>query len=410
MPEDIVQRQLNRSLSLPLLVMYGLGTTVGAGIYVLIGKIAEKAGFYLPVSFLLASFVVAFTALSYAELASRYPLSAGEAVYVQEGFHIRTLSILVGLLVVLAGIVSTATLAKGFAGYLDLFIQLPNWLSIVLVISMLAAIAVWGILESVTVAAIFTLLEIGGLLLIIWVARDSLQESIFLVPQMLPPLKLEIWGGIFLGSFLAFYAYIGFEDMVNVAEEVKNPQRNFPLAVALVLIVTTTLYIAIALIAVTLSSSSELAKSEAPLALLYTKATGEKAVLLGVLSICAIINGALIQIIMASRILYGMSNRRWLPKVLAKVNSVTHTPIIATVTLGIAIIVMALFFPLATLASATSTIVLVIFVLVNISLIRIKLMAPEIAGTYSYPIWVPVLGFISSSVFIVCRILFMDRS
>jgi len=390
---------------LPLLVMYGLGTTVGAGIYVLIGKIAEVAGFYAPASFLLASLAVAFTALSYAELVSRYPLSAGEAVYVQEGFNIRPLSVLVGLLVVVAGIVSTATLAKGVAGYLDLFINLPDWVSIVVVITILSAIAAWGITESVSVAAIFTLLEIGGLVLVLWVARDSLGEGIIHLPNMFPPFKLEVWSGVFLGSFLAFYAYIGFEDMVNVAEEVKNPQRNFPVAIVLVLVITTILYIAIALTAVTLASVSELAKSEAPLALLYTKATGQKAVMLGLLSICAIINGALIQIIMASRILYGMANRSWLPQVLAKVNPVTRTPIIATVSLGVAIIVMALFIPLVTLASATSTVILVTFALVNIALIRIKLKVTPAPGVYSCPIWVPVLGFLISCIFVIFRLL-----
>ena len=201
MPKDTSQENLSRSLSLPLLVLYGLGTTIGAGIYVLIGKVAGAAALYTPISFLLAAIVVTFTALSYAELASRYPVSAGEAVYVQEGFGLRSLSILIGLSIALVGVVSTATLAKGVSGYLNIFINVPDWISIIVVITVLLVIAVWGITESVTVAAVFTVIEIGGLILVTWVARDSLDESLLLIPKMLPPLEFEIWGGIFLGSY-----------------------------------------------------------------------------------------------------------------------------------------------------------------------------------------------------------------
>ena len=120
--------ELIRTLSLPMLIFYGIGTILGAGIYVLVGKVAGEAGFYTPFSFIFASLLAAFSAFSYAELAARFPGSAGEAIYIEEGFGIMKFSILVGLMIVVMGIISTATLAHGFVGYLKVFIDLPETL------------------------------------------------------------------------------------------------------------------------------------------------------------------------------------------------------------------------------------------------------------------------------------------
>ncbi|MDH5436609.1 MAG: amino acid permease, partial [Gammaproteobacteria bacterium] len=132
--------QLKRSLSLTLVTFYGIGTILGAGIYVLIGEVAATAGIFTPLSFLIASFLALFTAISYAELSSRFPKSAGEAVYVQEGLQRRNLSILTGLAVVLVGMISSATIAKGFVGYLHVFISMPDWIVIILLVSTLGII------------------------------------------------------------------------------------------------------------------------------------------------------------------------------------------------------------------------------------------------------------------------------
>jgi APA family basic amino acid/polyamine antiporter len=147
------QAGLRRELSLPLITFYGLGTILGAGIYVLVGKVAGAAGMYAPLAFVVAAVVAAFTAFTYAELAARHPFSGAEAVYVQEGLGRRELSTLVGLLIVFAGLVSSATLVIGFVGYLEVFVSLPETLVILVVVLALTALALWGILQSVSAAA-----------------------------------------------------------------------------------------------------------------------------------------------------------------------------------------------------------------------------------------------------------------
>jgi len=169
-PEQV---ELKRALNLAFLTFYGLGTILGAGIYVLVGKVAGIAGLYAPVAFLVAAVVAAMTALSYAELASRFPRSAGEAIYVQEGFGVRALSIVVGLLLVLSGLVSSATLANGFVGYFEVFVDAPRWLVITLLVAALSALAVWGIAASAIAAAVATLIEIAGLVLIVAVSTAA---------------------------------------------------------------------------------------------------------------------------------------------------------------------------------------------------------------------------------------------
>ena len=324
------QNTLKRSISLPLICLYGLGNILGAGVYVLIGKVAGEAGNLAPLSFFLASLIAGITAFSFAELSSRYPLSAGEAVYIQKGFGIRQLSLTVGLLIVATGIVSSATIAKGFVGYLDVFIQLPDWAVICALLCLLALIAIWGISESVLAAALFTLLEIGGLLLILWVAAPAWEQLPSRLSEEGPNLSSASLGGLFSGAFLAFYAYVGFEDMVNVAEEVKDPRRNMPIAILLALAVATVLYILVAISSLLVLSPAQLSQSDAPLATIYESITGTNPWLISLVSLFAVINGALIQIIMGSRVCYGLSQQNWLPASIGKVNSKTRTPINAT--------------------------------------------------------------------------------
>jgi APA family basic amino acid/polyamine antiporter len=388
--------ELKRGLSLWLLTFYGVGNILGAGIYVLIGKVAGNAGMYAPLSFLVASVVAAFTAFTYAELAARYPLSAGEAVYVRKGLDSRLLAIVVGLLIVLMGAVSAAAMSRGFVGYLHVLLELPDATAITLLIVALGSLAAWGIVESVGFAALLAIVEVSGLGLVLFVAGDSLHSLPERLPALLPSADTAAWQGIMIGAFLAFYAFIGFEDMVNVAEEVKDPARNLPLAILLALLVTTLLYAAVTLVAVLSVPTEQLAKSDAPLAEIYEQATGRRPVVLSIISMLAVINGALIQIIMGSRILYGMSRQGWLPKVLGKVYGKTRTPIIATaVTTGL-IWVLGLWLPLVTLAQATSFLVLGVFCLVNLSLWRIKQRDPHPQGIRVFPRWVPLLGLSAS--------------
>ena len=392
---------LKRSLSLPMMVLYGLGTTIGAGIYALVGEIANVAGYYAPVSFLIASLLAGFTAISFAELCARFPYAAGAALYVKQAFASNRLSTLVGLFVIAAGVVSTAALANGFIGYLHQFVNIDRNIAIILVIALLGIIAAWGIAESVTIASLITVLEIGGLLLVISVSGDGLLALPERWPELIPPADMTAWSGIYLGTLLSFYAFIGFDDMVDVAEEVKDVKHTLPAAILLTLGITTILYIVLMTTAVLSLPPAELAASKTPLVQLYEFHTGEKAVLISVIGMFAIINGALIQMIMASRVIYGMSSRGQLPALLATVHQRTQTPVIATALVTSIVLVLALIGRLASLAEITSTIMLTIFSLVNLALWRIKHKDPHPEGVKIFPVWIPVTGFFVSSVFVL---------
>ena len=391
--------ELKRSITLPLLSFYGIGTILGAGIYVLIGQVAGYAGLSTPLSFLVASILAGLSAFSYAELAARFPKSAGEAVYIQESFHRPSLSLLIGLMIVGAGTISSATLIHGLLGYLAHFITLPNVLVIALSVCLLGGIVIWGIGESVVIASVMTLFEILGLVIVVWVAREGFSQLPAQLPHMLPSLNGVAWSGVLLGAFVAFYAFIGFEDMVNVAEEVKQPQKNLPRGIIIALVVTTGFYIVVALISVLVVSPAVLAQQSAPLAYIYQHVTGREPWLIALIGVSSIINGVLIQIVMASRILYGMSRYRWLPGWLGVVHPRTRTPINATLMVMLLILVLALWLPLLSLAKLTSFISLSIFTLINLALLRIKRRG-ERSPTLNIPLWVPACGFVLTLVFI----------
>lgn len=396
---------LKRSLTLPQLVLYGLGTTIGAGIYALIGELAGISGYLAPVSFLVASLIAGLTAMSFAELSGRYPRCAGAALYVKEGFSIDRLSILVGLLVIAAGLVSASALVNGFVGYLHEFIELERLVIIFLVVLCLGFIAAWGIKESVTIAAAITVIEIGGLLLIIVVSVNALEMDTARWGALLPSLDTSSLGSIYAGSLLAFYAFIGFEDMVDVTEETVNAKKNLPIAIILTLGITTLLYMTIMITSVMTISPEVLATSEAPLALIYEYHTGRQAVIISIIGMFAIINGALIQMIMASRVFYGLSSRGQLPAVLQFVHPKTQTPLVATLVATVIVLILASVGRLATLAETTSVIMLIVFSMVNLALWRIKRRNPNPVDTIVFPLWIPIAGFFVSCGFVLSSLL-----
>jgi amino acid transporter len=392
---------LSRSLSLPMLVLYGLGTTIGAGIYALIGEVAAVAGYLAPFSFLVASLMAAVTAMSFAELSARLPRAAGEALYVREGLSSRALSTSIGLLVAFAGLVSAAAMVNGFVGYLHQFVAADRVVAIVLITLAMGAVAAWGIAESVSIASLITVVEIGGLLLVIAVSPGSLPDDPFNGVQLLPALDGERWGYVFSGAILAFYAFIGFEDMVNVAEEVKRVRRNLPLAILLTLGITTLLYLLLMTVAVLSVPPAELAASEAPLAYLYQQYTGGNAYIISVIGMFAILNGALIQVVMATRVVYGLSAMGQLPAALCSVHPRTRTPLFATALVTAVILTLAISGGLASLAKLTSTTMLIVFSIVNLALWRIKRRDPRPQGVRVFPAWVPMSGFLVSIAFVL---------
>jgi len=236
MPEDAAReaRALRRRLGLPLLVLYGVGITIGAGIYVLIGAVAGRSGVYAHWAFVLAAIVMALTVASYAELATRYPVSAGEAAYVRAAFRWRALSTATGLTTLVTGGVAAAAVTLGGVGYIRQFVALPPDHIAAAIVLVLGAVAAWGILESVLLAGIFTLIEAGGLVLLIAAALHS-DLSFAPVLVSFPPISASVLSGIAFSSLLAFFAFVGFEDLANVVEEATIPHRNIPLAMALTL-------------------------------------------------------------------------------------------------------------------------------------------------------------------------------
>lgn len=398
------RNELKRNVNLPMLVFYGLGNIFGAGIYVLIGEMAGIAGIYVPLSFLLACIVVSFTALSYAELSARYPLSAGEAIYINEGFHSPILSTFIGLSIALTGLLSSATILDGFNGYLSTFIQTPELASTFVIVSLISTVAIWGITQSITIATLFTLIETFGLGMVIYVGYDHITWNTQTLQSFIPPSDPDLLYTIILGAFLAFYAFIGFEDMVNIAEEVKTPRKTMPQAIIITLIIATLFYIVIALVSISVVPIEELANSNAPLAKVYETAAQDKSTILSIIAMFAVINGALIQIIMVSRIFYGMSKNGWLPHFLSVVHPRTSTPINATLIAGSFVFILATLFPILTLAQSTSFVIFVTFTLVNISLIRIKFREPKPKGIKVYPILIPITAVALNLIMLVFQL------
>lgn len=402
---DDAKPALKRDVGLILFTLYGVGNIIGAGIYVLIGKVAGEAGFLAPFAFIFAAAIAGLSGLSYGELGARYPVSAGEAVYLYQAFRRRLLSIAVGLLIALAGLVSAATMTRGFVGYFRVFFDAPHSLIIIVVLATLTGVAMRGIAESARVAAALTVIEAGGLLWIIAVAAPGWETLAAWPPADIVPLSGPAWVGVLGGAFLAFFAFIGFEDMVNIAEEVRHPERAIPLGIVLAFVVSTLLYVLVAVVTIATIPPDALAASDAPLADVYRLATGKRAVIISIIGLVAVINGALIQIIMAARIFYGMSCNGWLPSWFSAVHPRMHTPVRATLVAGALTLALALALPLVSLARTTSTMVLVVFLMINLSLWRIKRREPAPDGVRALPLAIPVAGALATLLILIASLM-----
>ena len=332
----------------------------------------------------------AVTALSYMELSGRYPVSASVSVYLHRAFGKRWLSTAIGLAMVGGGIASAAALAQGFAGYLRSFVSVPTVAASVGLLVVLGAIAIKGISESAKAAAVLTGLEILGLVLVIWFGRTAFtQIDTGALLSIDPAVGL---GGVFAGAFLAFYAYIGFEDMVNVAEESRNPSRTMPLAILISLVISTALYLLVVVVSTTLVSPADLAASDAPLSLVFSRSGAGHAAVISAIGVIAAVNGVIVQIIMGSRILYGLASEGWIHSRFATVHPTFKTPVVATLLVVAAMIIATLALPLVSLAQLTSLLVLTIFTLVNASLIVIKRRGGSHPGYITVPVAIPYLG------------------
>jgi len=382
------------------MVFFGLGTIVGAGIYVLIGEIAGQAGVWTPLSFLLAAVVAGLTGISYSELVARRPQSAGEATYVGAAFRRSWLSQTVGWAVVATGLVSAATLSRGFAGYLAELVSVPEWLAICGLVAAVALLAVAGVRQSVGVAVAITVIELLGLVAVViaasggWTDPENWQD-------WSAGLSDPSWLGIAAGAFLAFYAFIGFEDMVNMAEEVRDAPRALPRAIIAAIAVSTVIYLVVALVAVVAVPPAELAKTDAPLSALVAGSGWLSPQVIAAVSLLAIANGVVVQFLMGPRVMYGLSRQQGRLKLLGRVSGQRQTPVPATWLFAVFVLVFALALPLGRLAQITSAIILLVFVLVNLSLIRLKRRDPF--DGFQVPRLVPYLGAISCLLLLVAQ-------
>lgn len=391
-----VHPQLQRRIGFWSLTLYGVGVMVGAGVYVLIGEMAGQAGDWTPLAFLLAGAIAAATGASFAELSSRMPEAAGEAAFVYAAFGSRSLSLIVGLAVALLGLVAGAAILKGGVGYLQSFIALPDAALFALLTALIGGLAMLGVAQSLGAVAILTIAEIGGLLAVagaglLGEARpDAVATAIYSDSQ-----------GFVAGVFLAFFAFLGFEDMVNMAEETRDPQRTMPRAILAAFTITTLIYFLVAVAALRAVDPAALAASERPLALVFERATGGPAPFIAAIAVAAALNGVLVQIVMAARILFGLG-RRW--RALAIFHE-THprfgTPQKATVAATVVLAIAGWLAPLESLATLAVGALLLVFALMNLALIRLKLRSAAPAGALDLPYWTPWLGLSCSIAMLV---------
>jgi amino acid transporter len=388
---------LKRVFGLTTLVIYGVGDILGAGIYAIVGKIAGLSGSAVWISFSVAMVVAALTALSYAELSGRFPKSGGVAYFVQKAFRIDWLSLLVGWLMFCTCLVSMATLSKAFAGYLTAFApMLPDSAIILALFLVLALVNFWGMRESSGLNIFCTTLEVSGLFLVIVVALLFLSGGDGAAVAPVPTDQGLEWNFILQGAALAFYAFIGFEDIANVSEEVKDAERNVPKAILLSLGIAGIIYISVSWLAVRVISSTVLAASSAPLLEVVRRAQPEfPPVIFSVIALFAVLNTTLLNFVTASRLLFGMSREGLLPAWLGKLHPKRATPHRTFLIILPIAIFLALSGTLQFLAGTTATLILAMFCLVNLSLLLIKRREPREDG-FRVPALIPFLALISN--------------
>lgn len=337
-----------------------------------------------------------FTGLSYASLASRYPKAGGAAYSTYRAFRSSFLSYLVGMCALASGLTSMATASKVFAGYFvgltGMFAPMPVALGFAVLVAFLVF---WGIRESLFANGICTLIELGGLLLILVVGFSFVGSVDYLDATSATNPTGEIsFSLIFTGAVLTFYSFVGFEDAMNVSEEVKDPVKNMPKGLILAVLISSVVYMGISIVAVSVISPTELAASKQPLVDVVAKAAPWfPSVVFSFVAMFAVANTALLNFIMGSRLLYGMGNQKIVPAVLSKVHPKRRTPHIAVLAVLALFIILIFSGDISSLAKSTSVLLLFCFMIVNSALIALK-KKEKMKGTFEVPYFVPVLGII----------------
>jgi APA family basic amino acid/polyamine antiporter len=384
---------LKKEIGLFEATSYGVGIILGAGIYVLIGPAAGIAGNSVWISFIIGALISSFTGLSYAELSTMFPKAAAEYVYTKKAFKSELLAFLTGWLIIFTGAVSASTVALGFASYFKALFNYPVIFTALILIVLLSLVNFCGIEESSRANILFTAAEITGLLLVIFLGMSKFGRiNYFETPSI---------SGIFTAAALMFFAYLGFEDVANIAEETENPEKNLPRALILSVLITAMFYVLVALSTVSLADWMVLGGHDAPLAYAASKVMGDTAFsVMSYIALFATANTVLIISIVGSRMIYGMAKGGALPLTLSKVHFKTRTPWMAI----LCIMSFSMFFTLLgdikLVASITSFGVFITFALVNLSLIWLRYRKPELKRPFKAPINIgkfPVIAFLGLS-------------
>jgi len=369
MKHKIRHFKLKRELGLVETTLYGVGIILGAGIYALIGKGAGFAGNGLWIAFIIAAIIASFTGLSYAELSSLYPKEAAEYVYTKRAFKRNYLSLLVAFTMIVSGTVAAATVSLGFAGY---FSYLFGGQIIIIALSLIFLLSVlnyYGIKNSARFNIISTVVEIGGLVFVVliglyFIGSVGADVNYFAMPA-------TGLSGIIIATALVFFAYIGFEDIANIAEETKKPRKIVPRALILALIISTILYILVAISSVSVVGWERLAASEAPLTEVVAEAMPSASIIMSLIALFATSNTVLIILIVMSRMFYGISREHSLPSIFSRIGK-RGTPYIS-VSLVMILAMLALSIGnIETIAMITVFAIFIVYLFVNLSLIELR--------------------------------------
>lgn len=381
--------ELKRTLGLAECIFFGVGSILGAGIYTLIGKVAGLSGNFIWLSFLIASVSALFTAFSYAELSAAFPKAGGEYMYAKKAFGKKT-GIFLGVTISLNGIVSGATVAIGFAGYLAELIGINLLIGSLAIIVLIFLVNISGIKQSSVVNIIFTIIEAGGLLFVIYSAFPSIGKINYIE---LPP---KGYNGILEASALAFFAYIGFEEIVKLAEETKNPEKNIPRALFISSVIVIVIYSLVTVCAVSVIPYEELGKSESPLADIISKKNGKTGVvIISVIALFATANTILSNMLGSSRVLLNMSKETKALKLLSYVSLKRKTPLAALILILIIMCGFALIGNIETIARIATVFIFITFIIVNLSVIVLRIRDKEMVRPYRIPLSIKNIPVIS---------------
>ena len=392
-------KELRRKIGLFGVTASGVGMILGAGIYALVGNAAGVTGNSVWMSFLLGAFISSFTGLSYAELSSMMPKAAAEVSYVKEAFKGNLAPFLIGWIILFTEIVTISTVALGFGGYFKGLFGVPIVVASIIPIVLLSLLNFVGIEESSKVTIVFTIVEASGLLLIVILGIPYLGTVNYFEAS-------QGFQGILKASTLIFFAYLGFEDIVNLSEETRDPERNIPKALILSVIVTAIIYVLVAVAVVSIVDWRELGASCCPLAFAASKSLGQSAFLtMSVIALFATSNTVLVLLIVASRMMYGMARDGFLPHGLSKLSrrGTPWTAILAVMILPCFVVLVA---NIGIVAEMTNLGTFIIFAAVNLSVIWLRHRKPEWKRPFKTPItiakipFIPLLGLLSCGLMI----------